>query len=164
MQFKRIKNYIWNKWFEEDKANLYRKAFEHARDDLKETNVYNTEERANELADEKLDNMLSVVNPNFIVRVDKQKGMIFIGEEKADQGRLTNLKAEAEALTNFELWKLLYETPKELAERAMFIHGESLADMQKGKSMLYTLATQKNIIDTFLQVDIERIKKPPLTL
>ncbi len=81
--------------------------------------------------------------------IDKQKGIIYVGGERIDVARLANLKAEADFFLASDLWTLLYETPKELAQRAMFVNGESLVDMQKGKSMLYTLSTQKNILETF---------------
>lgn len=122
-------------------------AFPKALEDLKETNLYDTDTKANELADKKLNDMLSNVDLRHIVSLDKQHGIIYIGGEKADNARLTNLKSEAEAMESFELWNLLQETPKELAQRGMFIDGKSLDDMQKGKSILYTLSTQKNIIN-----------------
>ncbi len=107
------------------------------------------DQEINELANKKLADLLSLVDLNKIVTVDKQRGIVYIGGIKVEASRLANLKAEAEFFLASELWNLIYETPKELAQRAMFITGESLADMQKGKSMLYTLSAQKNIIDTF---------------
>ncbi len=109
------------------------------------------EEKAIQLLNE----LLSNVDLTKIVAVDKTRGIVYIGGEKADAGRLANLKAEAEFLLNSELWTLIYETPKELAQRAMFVNGESLDDMKKGKSILYTLSTQKNILDTLKSVIIK---------
>jgi hypothetical protein len=103
-----------------------------------------------EEADNKLNKLLSTVDTNKIVTIDKNHGIVYIGGVKADEGQLTNLKAEAEALMRFDLWHLLYETPKELAQRTMFVHSESLDDLKKGKSMLYLLDSQKKIIDIFL--------------
>ncbi len=92
---------------------------------------------------------MTVIDPRKIVTIDKPRGIVYIGGTRVDNARLSNLKAEAEFFLASDLWALIYETPKELAQRAMFISGESLVDMQKGKSMLYTLSTQKNILDTF---------------
>lgn len=92
--------------------------------------------------------LLSNVDLTKIVSKDP-RGLILIGGIHADNVRLTNLKAETEFLLQSELWTLLYETPKELAQRAMFINSESLDDMKKGKSILYTLSTQKNILNLF---------------
>src|SRR3990167_4581291 len=93
-----------------------------------------------------LNSLLSNVDLTKIIAKDP-RGLILIGGEHATNGRLTNLKAEAEFLLQTELWSLLYETPKELAQRAMFITSESLDDIKKGKSILYTLSIQKNILD-----------------
>ncbi len=148
-----IKVWFLNKYFKKNIENIFRAAsidaFEKARDDLKETNVYDVETRAKEIAEKKLNDLLSPTDLRKIVTLDKNKGIVFIGGEKADDGRLANLKAEAEFFLQSDLWQLLYETPKELASRSMFVNGETLADLQKGKSILYTLSTQNNIVQTF---------------
>lgn len=138
------------KFIQEDRESLYRKAFDDARKDLEETLVYDTDKKATELMEKRLNDMLSPVDLNNIVTLDKVHGIVYIGGIRADDLQLNNLKSEAEALTHFSLWKLIHETPKELASRAMFVDSESLDDMKKGKSILYTLSTQKKIIDTML--------------
>ena len=145
----KIKQFIWNRYFEEQKSFLYRKAFQDARKDLEETNIYDTETKADELSKKKLNDLLSNVDLNKIVTLDKARGIVFIGGVKAEDGRLSNLKAEAEFFLQSDLWQLIFETSKELAQRSMFVSGETLADLQKGKSILYTLSTQKNIVETF---------------
>ena len=125
------------------------KAFPKAHKDVLDTMQDDLNVQADELAKKKLNDLLSPVDLRMIVTMDKNKGIIFIGGEQVDDGRLSNLKSEAEMLLQTDLWKLLYETPKELASRAMFVSGETLADMQKGKSILYTLSTQNNIVQTF---------------
>ena len=132
---------------EKDKEALYRKAFNDAREDFEETRVNDIEEKSLELAKEMLNKMLSVVDPNAILSIDKKNGMVFLGGVKADDMTLNNLKAEADFITSSHIWKLMYETPKELAQRFMFVSAETLDDLRNGKSMLYTLNTQKNILD-----------------
>lgn len=100
--------------------------------------------------DKKLNDLLSVIDMNAIVAYDERTKRILVGGEVLDDSRLSNLKAEADFFIQSDLWKLIYETPKVLAERAMFVNGETLDDMKKGRSMLYTLATQKKIIETFV--------------
>ena len=95
-------------------------SFALAQKDILETMVDDIEKRADELAKKKLNDMLAPVDLNAIVTLNKQQGIMFIGGERADDGRLSNLKQEAEALLKFDLWGLLSETPKKLAERAMF--------------------------------------------
>lgn len=129
---------------------IYRKAFDDTRKDLEETNEYNTEQRAEELANKKLLAMLSIVDMNSIVTLDAKNGFLYIGGEKTDDAKLANLRSEAEFLMESDIWKLLQETPKELAHKALFITSESLDDLKKGKSMLYTLSAQQNIINILL--------------
>lgn len=129
------------------KRVVYTRLFQQATDDVLETFNEDVETRAEELAKKKLNDLLAPIDMTSIVKLDKTHGIVYIGDERADPGRLANLKSEAEYLMSTNLWKLLQETPKELAQRAMFVGGESLDDMKKGKSILYTLSTQKNIVD-----------------
>lgn len=96
---------------------------------------------------QRLNDLLSNVDLHKIVTFDKTNRLIYIGGKQVEPGRLASLKAEAESLIQMEIWALLQETPKELAMRSMFIEGDSLENMKKGRSILYTLSTQKNIID-----------------
>lgn len=96
--------------------------------------------------------MLGNVDFNKVISTDKAKGFIYIGGEKVDQSRLNNLKAEADFVMQSDIWTLLHETPKELAQRSMFIHSESLDDLKKGKSILFTLSQQQNIINILQNV------------
>ena len=92
--------------------------------------------------------------------MDKARGFVYIGGEKVDEGRLLVLKSEAEAFKAMDLYKLMYETPKRLAEKAMFTDdGKLESQLLKGRAILYTLDTQKTILDTFMSVR----KKEPLT-
>lgn len=100
--------------------------------------------------EEALLSLLSPIDHRHIVTRD-QKGLIYIGGDLIDAGMLSNLRAEAEFFKESQLWKLIYETPKKLAEKAMFVDAETLSDLQKGKTMLYTLDVQKNIVDLFLK-------------
>lgn len=113
---------------------------------MAKNNQNEIEEKARQL----LNDLLSNTDLNKVVTLDKARGIVYIGGQKVTPERLMNLKSEAQFLVESELWHLIYETPKELAQRAMFVNSESLDDMKKGKSILYTLSTQKNIVDTFL--------------
>lgn len=124
-------------------------AFPLAQKDILETMNDDLEKKADELSVKKLAGLLSIIDTQSIVKYDKRIGGIFIGDKRADEGRLRNLKAEAEFFLQSDLWKLISETPKELAQQTMFVSGENLVDLQKGRSMLYTLSVQKNIVETF---------------
>lgn len=94
--------------------------------------------------------LLSPIDPNKVISFNTKIGKIYIGNEPATEAQLSNLKSEAEALCGFDLWPLLNESIKTLAERAMFVDGDNIETMRKGRSMLYTLSTQKKILDTVM--------------
>ncbi len=121
----------------------------------KKTKRYSPEELdilVEERANQKVASLLTVVDENMIMRVS-QNGMVSIGKDtkkSVEPQMLTMLKQEADFIERSYLWKILYETPKKLAEETIFVNSQSLDDLKKGKSMLYTLSTQKKILDTFL--------------
>lgn len=125
------------------------KIFAAAQKDMEESLADDIEKRAEELSREKLARLLSVVDDRLIVSFSRDARAIYIGGERVEESKLANLRAEAEAITAMEIWKLIFETPKELAMRAMFLAGDSIDEMKKGRSILYTLDTQKRILDTF---------------
>lgn len=148
-----IKGLILRVWFIKDALKEAErqggiKAFPLAQKDILETMRDDLDKQAVEIAKQKLGDLLSPVDLQKIVTLDKTNKICYIGAERADEGRLANLKAEAEFLTKSDLWGLLHETPKELAQRAMFVEG-GLENLQKGRSILYTLSTQQNIIEVF---------------
>jgi hypothetical protein len=124
-------------------------SFTLAHKDIRETMADDLDKRAEELAKQKLATLLTSIDEKRITTLSKT-GMIYIGGEQADAARLGNLKAEAEFFSQSDLWGLLTESPRKLAQEAMFVSGESLADLNKGRSMLYTLSTQDKILRTFL--------------
>lgn len=120
-----------------------------AHQDIWKTMKDDVEKMADDRVREKLVALLTVVDERAVVTFDKRIGAILIGGIRAEHPRLQNLKSEAEYFLASDLWKILYESPKELAHRAMFLAGESLDDLKKGRAILYTLDTQKKILDTF---------------
>lgn len=155
----KLKNWLLKKYFVKELENAKfegsKDAFAKALEDLEETNVYNTDEKAKELMEKRLNAMLSLVDVDKIVSINKAKGLLYIGGKQADDVQLSNLRAEAEFFVQSELWKLIKETPKELAQKAMFVSGETIADLNKGRAMLYTLSTQQNIVDILRSLNIK---------
>ncbi len=105
--------------------------------------------------------LLSVVDPKLVVRLDEKSGAVYIGGERADAARLSSLKAEAEFFAQSDLWKIINQTVRELAQQAMFVNGKTLEDMQKGRSMLYLLDTQTKIVTTFQNLIPKSAPIPP---
>ncbi len=100
--------------------------------------------------EEELNKLFSLVDPRLIITFDPKQKAVYIGGVKAEEAQVLALKAEAEFILQSDLWKILNETPKELAMRAMFVAGESIDDMKKGRAMLYLLDTQKKILETLV--------------
>ncbi len=121
----------------------------------------NEDDKIEEEVQKRLLEMLSPIDPRLVVRVDKA-GALHIGKERAPQARLDNLRAEAEFFLQSDLWSLIMETPKELAQQSMFVTGESLDDLKKGRSMLFTLSTQKNIVETLRNTRPAPMKEKPI--
>lgn len=105
--------------------------------------------------------LLSLIDDKAVVTLDSKNGAVYIGGERADQGRLAALKSEAEFFLQSDLWKIINESIKELAQRAMFVNGESLDDLKKGRSMLYLLDTQNRIVKTFKGFIHKPVPKTP---
>lgn len=145
----KIYQWILNRQFVKDallQAEI--KAFPKAQKDVLETMRDDLEAQAEQLANLKLATLLTGMSLNSIVTVDKAKGALFIGGERADAMHLANLKSEAEFLVNSELWQLLSDTPRRLAEKAMFTDDGTLENLLiKGRAILFTLDTQRNILD-----------------
>lgn len=133
------------------REETYVKAFMDARKDILETMVDDIDKKAKQLSDKRLNEMLSIIDVNNIISIGLKDRCFYLGKEKATDAQINNLKAEAEFLLNSHIWKLLNETPKELAHKTMFVTSESLVDLQKGKSMLFLLDTQNKIIEMLKQ-------------
>lgn len=131
-------------------------SFALAQKDVLETMADDIEKRAEQLAKEKLNNLLSAVDLSSVVTLSAQ-GIVFIGGVRVEENMLNNLKQEAEALLKMDIWNLLFETPKKLAEKAMFSDDGKLENqLLKGRAMLYLLDTQKTIIETFKKVIVKK--------
>lgn len=130
-------------------------SFPLASKDIWETMKDEVEKRGKDHAKVLLNDLLSPINWDAVVTVDSKRGIILVGGEQLDDSKLNNLKSEAEFFMASDLWKILGETPKALAERSMFIEGDSVDFLKKGRSMLYTLSSQQKVIDTFRNVSVK---------
>jgi len=124
-------------------------AFHKAHADITETFQGDIEKRAKELAKQHIENLLSIIDETKIITFNDKEKSVYIGGIRATAEQLANLKQEAEAITQFDLWKVINETPKKLAQNALFIDdGKSEIVHTKGRSMLYLLDTQNRILNT----------------
>lgn len=127
-------------------------SFPLAQKDVLETMRDDLDKRSDLLAEEKLAKLLSPIDPNKVLTFNEKTKQIYIGGILAEDIQLKNLKSEADALMSFALWELLCNSIKSLAEKALFIEGDNLDTMKKGRTMLFTLSTQKKILDTLRSI------------
>lgn len=122
------------------------KSFKLAHEDILLTMQDDLDDQAEELAQQKLSQMLTAVD---MTKVISQKGKIlYLGKNIIDEGTLANLKSEAEFLYASQIWKVIQETPRELAQLSMFVDdGKIENQLIKGRAVLYTLDTQKRIVE-----------------
>lgn len=150
-----MKNWILKIFFYKELAEERRQggieSFPLASKDILETMRDDLDDQAEKLSVKKMEELLTGVDMSKVVTVNKF-GFVFIGGIKAEDAQLKNLKAEAEALQQMDIWKILNETPKQLAQQTMFVSSETINDLKKGKSMLFVLSQQRNIVDTFLKI------------
>lgn len=117
--------------------------------DILETMMDDLESRAEELSQIKLAELLSTFDPSQVLAIDPRTKTLILGGKQPNDVTLSNLRSEAEFLLESDLWNILYETPKALAEKAMFVDDGKLdTQLLKGRTILFTLATQKKIVDT----------------
>lgn len=118
--------------------------------------LYTTEKKplTEDEIETKLSELLTGVDFNDVISTDKAKGIVYLGKDRANPARLNNLKAEAEFLAQSDLWKLLNETPKELAQKEMFVHADSIEGMRKGRAVIFLMSQQNNIIELLKGVTV----------
>lgn len=124
-------------------------SFTFAHKDIMETMADDLDKRAQELAETKLKDMLSPVDYRFVISRNLRTKQLMLGTVEMDAGQFGNLKSEAQFFKESNLWKLLCETPRELAHKAMFVEGD-MKSFEKGRAMLYHLDSQQKILDTLL--------------
>lgn len=96
---------------------------------------------------DEMSKLLGFIDFNSIITFNEKTGVVFIGGERVDEGKLTNLKSESEFILHSDMWKVMSETIRHLAYEMMFIKSTSFEDMKSGKMLLYHLDIQKKIMD-----------------
>lgn len=134
----------------ENNEELYRKAFKHAREDLEETRIDDIEERADELSKQRISKLLGIFDENLVITRNAKTGIVYIGGEQVESGRLISLKQEAEYLVSTDIWKIINSSLNHVTRQAMFEKSDftnGTRDLDNGKSILYTLSFQNNILE-----------------
>ena len=115
----------------------------------KNENSKTLEQQADQLAEQKVAQLLSFADLNKIVTYNKDAGIIFIGSRRLEPAEIVALKGEADFLLQSNLWSIIGETLKDIACKTMFEKSTTFDDMRSGKMMLYNLSIQNNILNIF---------------
>jgi hypothetical protein len=91
-----------------------------------------------------LRNLLKVVIIDDVLTV--KNGVIHIGSKPILDTELRAMIAEAKALENFAIWKIINESIKQDAINRGWNNATSIDDLNTGKTMFYTLDLQNSII------------------
>ncbi len=149
---RRFKDWLFNRYLAEASS----RAMAMAQRDMLETMEDDLEKRAQIIADRKVKDLYVPIKMDSVITMTKN-GVIYINGTQADDAMLANLKSEAEAITQFNLFKILQETPRALAERAMFLEdGNIEAQLLKGRAVIYMLDSQKRVIELLKNVQIKK--------
>ncbi len=143
-------NNSWQDGFTKTKESIYQKAFKDARADLEETRIDDIEDRAEKLTKERMSKLLGIFDEKLVMTYDKKTGGVFVGGERLDEPRIMALKQEAEFITSTDLWKIINASLNLVTRQAMFDKSDfsnGTRDLDNGKSILYTLSFQNNVID-----------------
>lgn len=125
-------------------------AFHKAHKDLMESFAGDVEKKAEEMMQQKLEQLLTVIDERMIVTFNDAQKAVYIGGRRIEPAQLKSFKAEAEYFVQSDLWKILHETPGKLAQMAMFKDDGTLENqLLKGRAILYMLDTQSRILETF---------------
>ncbi len=103
-----------------------------------------------DLLNERISSLLGIVDERKVVREDKLRKFIFIGDEQITPERRHNLQQEAEVITQTELWSLMENTIRKSAHNKLMVEAKDLNDLLAGKMALYNLDLLKKILTVFL--------------
>ena len=75
---------------------------------------------------------------------------VIVGGKRLAPQDIANLKAEAEAIRNTKVWKILHENVERDAKQRIFEKAVSIHDLNFGKAILYTTDLQDRILDAII--------------
>lgn len=94
-------------------------------------------------------NLLNLVSVDQILTVN-DLGQVFLDNRLIKNSELLSLQEEVKAFQNFRLKTIIMNTPEVLAKTQMFENSKSYDDMMVGKSILYTIDVQKQVMEKII--------------
>lgn len=89
--------------------------------------------------------LLPVVDDQQIISFKNKK--LYINHVEATVGQVNNLVAEANLIEATELWKIINNDLNEKTRKRVYVDSTDVMDLVVGKTILYTLDVQQNLIN-----------------
>lgn len=90
--------------------------------------------------------LLPVIKPEDLIAFTKN-GKVFVGGKELAPNELNNLRSEADILGKLQIWDLIVNKLNEKSQKKMYLDAIDATDMIVGKTILYVLNFQKEILD-----------------
>jgi len=92
-----------------------------------------------------LSNLVRVITPQDIIRVDK-KGVVYLGGKELTIDEKKSLQAESKALVQMRIWSIINESVKQLCYERGWRDSENIEHLNIAKAMFSVLDTQTSIL------------------
>ena len=115
----------------------------------------------NELLYKLLSKKVGAIDPYKVLYVEPSKGIIHLGGKNLPANQQRTLKAEAGAIRQTNLYKLLIATLENTAHHYMFKEMKTLEDQHYGKTMLYNISVINKIIESLANIPEQKLSTVP---
>lgn len=100
----------------------------------------------NQMVEDALADLLTSFSPYNIFTSDKTGRSLFLETKKIPPERIGELKGDVMFLKKSQIWKILTDTIKYMAQETMFTKSKTYEDMITGKMMLYNISLMERIL------------------
>lgn len=107
-----------------------------------------------------LRHLFNAVTADEALKYNKGAGKMWIGKKEISQPNITNLRSEAKAIKQFQLYKLITTQIEHLANEMMYHRNSKPWDLVHGQAILQSIDTIKLIIDEIANLEIEEPEQP----
>ena len=96
-----------------------------------------------------------LVGDNEVIRVSTA-GKLFMGGSELSEGVVQNIVHDAKYFQKSELWKIISNQIRDIANKNTMTNGTSLDDLLVGKTTLHTVGMIENTITKLAQVEVKK--------
>ena len=96
-----------------------------------------------------------LVGDNEVIQVSTA-GKLFMGGSELSEGVVQNIVHDAKYFQKSELWKIISNQIRDIANKNTMTNGTSLDDLLVGKTTLHTVGMIENTITKLAQVEVKK--------